>query len=550
VARIAPERGVPVVVILGSADTLTEAQEVLIEKALRVMIAPSASERSAIVIDGGTDSGVMRLVGLTFNEAGSNCRLVGVVPEAKLIVDAQGEHQDDDRARPAPCHDDIILTGGDEWGSELTALIGIVERLTADAPVLVIVAGGGDHTRREFEVAQDRGWPTLVLTRTGGTADRLLIESQKGWKNFRSNFTSRFSHSQEAGPIAACSAESGLEVMFVDVLDTPSIGRVLTWRLRSRDHVLKLAWQRVADFELEAERNQPHSKRIVALALALGVLTTLAGLLVVLQPTGELPIIGLASNAAYVALVALPLLTTSMVVVTSRRRKHDRWILVRTAAESLKRELYLFRCRPSHTDDQQRRDLLAKNLEAIDNRLLLDVPLTVARASHDIWPPYALWKALDPQDRLLDRLRADTYVKIRVRHQLTYYDRKIARDDSTSGTRQWGTVALAFGATVIAVTVGEAPEGAVLAATLAAASTAIAAGLAYNQEEQRVAKMADAAVGLRSIEARHAASQDGATECDAHVIATEAEKVLARENEEWSRSLRQAFAMVHTTSGQ
>ena len=70
--------GRPVLVAIGGASGLTGAAEQLARRIVEQIAVPAAIECEAAIADGGTDSGVMRLVGKAHAEAGAPTLLVGV----------------------------------------------------------------------------------------------------------------------------------------------------------------------------------------------------------------------------------------------------------------------------------------------------------------------------------------------------------------------------------------------------------------------------------------------------------------------------------------
>ena len=530
----------PVLVVLGGAKQFDAEVAADFEHTLRTAIAPIADELKAIVIDGGTDSGVMRSVGKVFHEAAQGCRLIGIAPAGKILRNSRKATGKDDRQLPAPFHQDLILSEGKTWGSELDDLVGVVERLSEHSQVLVVVAGGGKNTAAELKRVDQRQWPILVLTGTGGKADRLHASAKSRTRQLPQHFMKRVARLWQPGKQSAQFGETFLQAEFRSVRDVSGIRRSIFWRFSEKEDIVRLAWERVAAYEEMAQESQPRSKWVVWSVLLLGVATTVTGFVAILSES--IP------QTRY-ALVVLPVITTSILGFAVRRRRYDRWIMVRVAAEALKQDIFRYRClvKPYH-QKRIRSSLLAARLEAVDNRLVMDVPVAVVRRAPVHWPPDSLDGAAHAEDLLIDQLSVERYIQLRVQHQLDYLERAVSKEDRWI-TRNAVTMTLFALVAVIVAAVSSESVAIALAAILAAMSAAVAAGIAYGQGEQRVAKMTVAAVGLRAAQANFIARRVAGRKVDVLEIVAASEDALAQESQEWYRSLRQSFGMVDTAHG-
>jgi hypothetical protein len=539
----------PVLLVLGGAARLRRTVAHEFERTLRLGVVPLLAQMGSIVITGGTDSGVMRSVGEVFGELGQSCRLIGVAPQGKIIQGNPADNDaDQDRVRPAPNHDDIVLAQGDEWGCELDALVDLTERLSEHSSVLVLIVGGGDHTADELSRVRERGWPVLILTGSGGRADRIYRNSR-----FRYSRQMRWISSLRHLPprtlyrAPRSNPETHDQTEFRKLNDHRAIRRSIHWRFQGEDRIVRLAWERVAAYEELAQKSRPRTKWTVRIVLILGVLTTITGFAVIL---------GLAPGVLQYALVVLPFSSTAVLGMATRRKRHSQWILVRLAAESLKQEIYRYRCKiepyrrsRSSRGHRSREEELAVRLEALDNRLMMDVPTAVARSAPIHWPPGALDGAAHHDDLLLDDLGVADYVRLRIRHQLNYLDQAVRREDRSINRSAMFMVLLALVAVLVAaVSTAERGWGIAMAASIAAASTAVAASVAYGQSEQRLSKLTSAAAGLRVAYTNFLSClEDGRTLQVSSVVGV-SEEALAQESEDWYRSLQQSigmFSLVH-----
>jgi hypothetical protein len=157
---------VPTLVVVGGAADLPAEDAVRLEPAIGALSA--AAERSgAAVVDGGTDSGTMRLLGRARSRGGS-FPLVGVAVEA-LAAD-----------QLEPNHTHAVLVPGGDWGDEVPWLARVADLLAAGAPTLTVVANGGDIALEDAAASIASGRPVLVLDGSGRGADELASAARGG----------------------------------------------------------------------------------------------------------------------------------------------------------------------------------------------------------------------------------------------------------------------------------------------------------------------------------------------------------------------------------
>lgn len=159
------------IVVIGGAEGLAAGDERRLSPLFRDVLAELAFRFRAAVLDGGTDVGVMRLMGNGRRESGRDFPLVGVAPAALVAV--PGRTAPAGTARLEPNHTHFVLVPGERWGDEgpwLERLGTLIGGGTRSATVLV---NGGDVARREAERSVAAGRPVVVLAGSGRTADEL-----------------------------------------------------------------------------------------------------------------------------------------------------------------------------------------------------------------------------------------------------------------------------------------------------------------------------------------------------------------------------------------
>lgn len=142
-------------------------------------VAQVAHETGTILLDGGTQAGVMALLGEAVARQGNRSALLGVAPAA--LVSYPGAPATN--APLEPHHSHFVLVEGPEWGNETATLFALATGLaappTGPLPAAVLLAGGGGIARDEIVQAVRHQLPVLVITGTGGLADELAA----AWPN-------------------------------------------------------------------------------------------------------------------------------------------------------------------------------------------------------------------------------------------------------------------------------------------------------------------------------------------------------------------------------
>jgi hypothetical protein len=156
------------ILLVGGADFADCTAEVL--EAVRGFLAALArvcDAAGAAVVDGGTDSGVMRWFAEARAAVGGTFPLVGVAPQGAFTR----ETRTGARITPAKGHSLILAVPGERFGDEQDRLFEVVDRLGAGAPTVVV--NGGRLARIEARQRLEDGYPVLVLAGSGRTADAL-----------------------------------------------------------------------------------------------------------------------------------------------------------------------------------------------------------------------------------------------------------------------------------------------------------------------------------------------------------------------------------------
>ncbi|MFD6221449.1 hypothetical protein [Nocardia asteroides] len=162
--------GRPVVVIVGGAAGLRVDHDSPLMHLLMEHVVPLVQRVGAVVVDGGTDAGVMRLVGDARRLAAATFPLVGVASVGTVALpDAVAPSVDS--ARIEPGHTDLILVPGDSWGDESPWLAAVATAIARDAGSVTVLVNGGAIAYADVLNGLAAGRQTVVLAGSGRAAD-------------------------------------------------------------------------------------------------------------------------------------------------------------------------------------------------------------------------------------------------------------------------------------------------------------------------------------------------------------------------------------------
>jgi hypothetical protein len=207
----------PVIVLTGGAGGLDRDGRDRLRPLFAQGLVPMAEWLGAVVVDGGTDSGVMHLVGRARTGSGATFPLVGVVTAA--LVSFPGRESTDEDAVPLDAHHThFVLVPGCDWGAESRWIAQVSAELAGGLPSATVLVHGGEIAYQDLGYSLDAGRVVLVMAGTGRTADELARAVRGG----------------PAGKRAVRLAASGL-VRAVDAGDPANLARTLGAVLGGRE---------------------------------------------------------------------------------------------------------------------------------------------------------------------------------------------------------------------------------------------------------------------------------------------------------------------------
>jgi SLOG in TRPM, prokaryote len=204
----------PVLVVVGGASRMSPSEARRLALLFHDVLAPLAERLGAAVIDGGTDAGVMRLMGGARADAGAGFPLIGVIVE-ELRDDATQASVDGVNLEPNHTH--FVFVPGSEWGDEASWLAQLATVVSGSEPSATVLVNGGEIAVEDVRHSIEAGRRVVALDGSGRTAD-LLAAAVRG---------------ERADPSVTSLAESGL-LHVVDSRDRNELACLLEDLLNGR----------------------------------------------------------------------------------------------------------------------------------------------------------------------------------------------------------------------------------------------------------------------------------------------------------------------------
>ena len=558
----------PVVVLAGGDDAVPDALRARLVQLLARGLVRALHESSAhlgvqaMCVVRACGDGLPRLLAQVVADGGHAVRLVGVAPEGRVAVpgspaDAPSQSQPQsqpqpqprpDRSPPVPGLAQLLVLPGADWGDESGRKADVVQQLvTGPGPrrAMLLLIGGGPGAMAEVRDAVRRGWPVLLVAGSGGCADALARQIEADEADGDDPVVADILADGRLCPITLGDKAAGA----VDALAH------LVQRECAGDSVLRLAWQRYATLSTAAKGQQDDFAWVQASILTLGVVVVAMSVgYTVLKDRPDW--VGVCASSLRYALIVAPISVSALIAVGNLFSPGKRWVLLRSAAEALKREIYRYRVRPPRSapggadpaapqrlPEGTREKRLVEAMDTITRRLALTAVNTMGLPPYTgPIPPGSLAKGDDG----LSPLGTADYVRLRVLDQLTFYRNKTADLSWKAGAWQMGAIVVGALGTLLAAL--DEPWVAWVALTSALASAATGY-LGYKQFESTLTVYNQTATDLENIQSWWTAllPAERADPANVDKLVTTTEQVLADEQNKWAQNMTNALAALRNT---
>ena len=535
------------ILLIGGADKLDEKLTSRLTQLFSRGIARAAADAEALIIDGGTQAGVMQIMGQSIADRGRKSSLLGVAPAGKVTYPGGPPVAGNDSAPLDPNHSHFVLVDGNEWGSETETLFELAAAF--NVPVLAILVNGGAIAKDELLQSVRRNWPVIVIEGSGRLADDVAALKKQP--------------SQIEDPAIAEIVEEG------DLRIFPITGALEDFErtLFSQSPNIKLlhdAWQRFATYDANGGRLQKAFKNIQFWILVLGLIAVFIvvfekqGLELVTrqqvkaltahsQPAESVkPYQRLENTLGWLRypVIVIPIVTAILLAYYNKFRPANKWILLRGSAETIKREIYRYRSRTGdYSKDRlttnSRDDVFNERLEPVSRRLMqTEVNHGALKPYNGPLPPK---EVAQKNDDGFSFLTPERYIELRLEDQLNYYSNKTPKLEKQVKQMQVA-ILVAGGVGTLLAAVGAELWVALTTALATALTTSIASRqldetlVRYNQSAADLANVRDWWTKLSPASKRNPKNIDQLVEVT--------EKVLETELSGWVQRMENALAQL------
>ncbi len=176
----------PVIFVSGGASKMDEQDRRLIRDMIKT-VAQFADEHNAIIVDGGTEAGVMQLVGEIRAKNNLTFPLIGVSPIGKVAWPGHQNAGSDTQLNDLHTH--FILVDGDNWGDESETILHLSYKICDDGklPAAAILINGGKIALYDMYLASTTQYrlSIIVLEGSGRAADEISMALRTGKSTLR-----------------------------------------------------------------------------------------------------------------------------------------------------------------------------------------------------------------------------------------------------------------------------------------------------------------------------------------------------------------------------
>lgn len=162
----------PTLTVVGGAGGLEETDLDTLRSIFLSGIVPVLQRHNAAAVDGGTFSGVMRLIGEARAQFGASFPLVGVAAAGTVRLPGRPARPGVDTVLE-PHHTHFVIVPGDEWGTESPWIAKVAGVLAGGRPSVTLLINGGEIAFADVERSVQALRRVVVVVGSGRTADAI-----------------------------------------------------------------------------------------------------------------------------------------------------------------------------------------------------------------------------------------------------------------------------------------------------------------------------------------------------------------------------------------
>jgi hypothetical protein len=156
-----------VIVLVGGAAGIGFLDKFAMRKAVGIL-AKLADEMDAVIVDGGTQAGIMTEIGAQRKRNKFSFPLVGVVFDNLLLKEKPKDILD-------PNHTHFILIPGDDWGDESAWIAKIATSIAGNEESITVLINGGDISQQDVQYSMMENRHVFIMRGTGRLADEITL---------------------------------------------------------------------------------------------------------------------------------------------------------------------------------------------------------------------------------------------------------------------------------------------------------------------------------------------------------------------------------------
>jgi len=474
-----------VIFVAGGAENLDEENQPRLIQFFSRGIAQLAIESKSLIIDGGTDTGVMSLAGMAIADRDWKTNLLGVAPENMVHYPGKPENNNATRGYPLePNHSHFILLKAENFGGEKDTLFKILQHFSVNKQIVMILVNGGTLSKFEVLNSVRMRIPIIVVEGSGRLADN-IAELKKKKPRFIED------------PIMAEIIDDG-NVHLMKIDEEISRFKRLLQRLLSGNSMLRQAWEQFAIFNDNAKRQKNLFYRIQSSILIFAVLATILAVVQQQFFQKQPEQANFWHNFLHYSIILIPILVSIFIAASNRFQYGKKWIFLRSAAEEIKQEIYKYRTRAGIYSDKRTKKVwrdvkLADKLASIRRKVMnTEVNSSgIKTVEEEIQPK--LFSTVSEDDGI-SFINPEQYIRFRLDDQLAYYKRETVSLEKKLKKCQWGIyIAGGLGTLLAAV------EWEIWVAVTIAAAGSITTYMQYKQIEKTLMEYNQSAADLSNI---------------------------------------------------
>jgi hypothetical protein len=485
---------------------------------LQSAVLPAAIDCGAVIVDDARSCrGAMAaaVAGAAMNQT-RPVRLVGIVPHQRPETEIEPTHE-------------LIFRLPAAWANTPKATFQVAEQIINNqdvfsngnsSTVVVLLFGGNENEKGLLLHCARAHWPVVVVAGTGGLADQIVA--------------ARDPQANGAPPVALSDPNlreivetANLSVTplraSVDVLEQQILAQIAPVSM----DILQQAWERFDEFDNAAIAKQRSFRRVQRALILLAFFAAVFGVIkTVLSSTT------IAGQIVNLILILTPITVSVFASYNSFFRDGEQWILLRGAADTIKREIFRFRTRTGPYSDQQcvktsRESKLAQKVQQVT----ASIAQSVASRTNLQRKEYASNRQRNAF------LWPEEYVQDRIKDQSRYFAAKTRRLSARLRIMQLGIfTAGAIGTYLSSLQL-------IWAGLATAVVTAFTAKLESDRVEKSLSQYNQALAGLRNIESwwRALSRWEKSRPQNFDLLVDQTEKVLESETAGWLQQASSAL---------